>query len=368
MDKKDKPNPINTDTNDRPLEQSSAKAEKERPTRVFLGQTIDGAKVYDRKNSHFHSEGGLTPELLSSALGTIDAKNRNFIKEKVKFDGVVGGKTCVEVGPEDNVVMVYRKGRNGMTPMVKDREMEPCDTITVIMRKTRAPRNQRDYELLTSYIGEGSPREPWDSGIGSEAEKKESEEFWMSHALIYDDDLIDWEKTKAFEFMSESAKEAEQIRQRAFFSGLFINPEEIYSKVQPTLEKPVKHPHVTTAFRPESSQLLLEQIGSDAKIYAVGYGNDGKNEGLLVKVEAEDPEVQAACDALKTPHITLSTSRRGQAKNTAFLEFTPLEKPIDLTGKFGFFSQGEVIRDQEKLAQLKKDIQKNQHSPAEEDD
>lgn len=358
MDKQ--PNLTKSESNaNQPPEQPSVKAEQEKQAKVFLGRTKDGIEVYDRADSHFHYEGGLTPELLESALSVIDTKGKKFIKELIQFDHEVGGKTCVEVGPEDDVVMVYRKGRNGMTPMVKNREMEPCDTVTIIMKKQYAPRSKGYLELLTSYIGEGSPREPWDPGMNSEAERKSSEEFWKTHALIYDDDLIDWEKTKAFEFMSESAKEAEQIRPRAFFSGLFINPKEIYSKIQPTLAKAVKHPHVTTAFRPNSSQLLLEQIGSSAEIYAVGYGNDGQNEGLLVEVKAEDPEVQAACDALETPHITLSTSRKGQAKNTAFLEFIPLEEPINLTGKFGFFSQGKVIRDQENLTQLKNDIHNN---------
>jgi hypothetical protein len=30
--------------------------------KVFLGTTRDGASVYDRIDSHFHGEGGLTPE------------------------------------------------------------------------------------------------------------------------------------------------------------------------------------------------------------------------------------------------------------------------------------------------------------------
>ncbi|MBR3329583.1 hypothetical protein IKG29_03640, partial [Candidatus Saccharibacteria bacterium] len=41
--------------------------------RLFFGRTKDGAEVYDRPDSHFHSEGGLTPELLGEALATIEA-------------------------------------------------------------------------------------------------------------------------------------------------------------------------------------------------------------------------------------------------------------------------------------------------------
>ncbi|MBR3132099.1 hypothetical protein IKG33_01670 [Candidatus Saccharibacteria bacterium] len=330
--------------------------------RVFFGRTKDGAEVYDRPDSHFHSEGGLTPELLKEALSTIETNSRPFIRELVRFDYIIGSKTCVEVGPEDEVVMVYRKGRSGPTPLVKNREASPCDSVTVILRKDRSVRDRDVYETLTSYVGEGSPREPWDPNLTSEEDRKECEDYWKTHALLYDDGLIDWERTKAFEFMSEPAKEAELIRQRTVFAGLFLDPEDLYTKKPATLEKVVKHPHVTTAFKPNSGQLHLDQIGSNAKIYAIGYGNNGENEGLLVKIEADNPEIQEVCDALETPHITLSTSRKGQAKNTAFLDFTPLEEPIELTGQFGLFSQGSVIQNQEKLQQLKDRITTNLQS------
>ena len=324
--------------------------------RLFFGRTKDGAEVYDRPDSHFHSEGGLTPELLGEALATIEANGRPFIKELVRFDHIIGGKTCVEVGPEDEIMMAYRKGRSGPTPLVKNREASPCDSVTVILRKDRSIRDRDVYETLTSYVGEGSPREPWDPNLTSEEDRKECEDYWKSHALLYDDNLIDWEKTKAFEFMSEPAKEAELIRQRTVYAGLFIDPEDLHSKRQATLEKPTKHPHITTAFRPGSDQLHLAQIGSSAKIYAVGYGNDGENEGLLVKIEADNPEIQKVCDALTAPHITLSISKKGQAKNTAHLKFTPLEEPIELKGNYGLFAQGSVIKSQEDIKQLEDKI------------
>ena len=327
--------------------------EKHERERIYFGKTKDGAEVYDRSDSHFHSEGGLTPALLAEALAQIDTQGRPFIKELVHFDHIIGGKTCVTAKPDDEIVMVYRKGRSGMTPMVKNRSAEPSDSVTIVMRKDRSIRDKDVYETLTSYIGDGSPREPWDPNLSSEEDRKECEDFWNSHALLYNDDLIDWERTKAFEFMSTPAKEAELIRQRTVYAGLFLDPEDLYSKKQATLEKVVEHPHVTTAFKPNSDQLYLAQIGSNARIYAVGYGNNGENEGLLVRVKAEDPEIQEACDALDTPHITLSTSKKGQAKNTAFLDFVPLEEPIELTGKYGIFSQGSVLKSQEDLERLK---------------
>ena len=317
--------------------------------RVFLGRTQDGAEVYDRLDSHFHGEGGLTPELLEDAIGRINTGGKDFVKERVDYDHPVGEQTCVGVGPEDEIVMVYRKGRSGQTPMVKNREAEPCNSVMVILRKDRLAPEEATYEMLTSYVGEGSPREPWDPGLSTEEECKESEEYWRTHALIYDDSLIDWVKTKEFEFMSPSMQERELIRPKVLYSGLFVDPSELYGTVQPTLERPIKTPHVTTAFKPNLSQLNLEQLGSEARIFAIGYGNDGQNEGLLVRVEADDPAIQKACDSVKTPHITLSISKNGQAKDTANLEFAPIETPFEITGQYGLYSQGGPVFNRDDL-------------------
>lgn len=328
---------------------TNEKSVNQEKVKVFLGKTEDGAEVYDRDDSHFHGEGGLTTELLSEALSTIDTDGRDFIKETVTFDHPVGEQTCVEVGPEDNIVKVYRKGRSGQTPMVKNREAEPCDSVIVILKKDHSIQDKNVYELITSFVSEGSVREPWDPNLQTEEEQQQSKDFWDSHAIVYNDDLIDWERTKGFEFMSEADRKAELIRQKTVYAGLFLEPDDLFQKVQPTLEKAIEHPHITTSFKPTVEQLNLDQIGSKAKITAIGYGNDGKNEGLLVKIEAENPEIQKACDALETPHITLSLGKGGQAKNTAFLDFEPLERPIELSGAYGLFSQGSVIKEKDEL-------------------
>ena len=317
--------------------------------RAYFGKTKDGADVYDRADgSHFHSEGGLTPELLQAAIGTIDTEGKNFIKRQVNFDRQIGSQTCVDVGPEDEIVMVYRKNRSGQTPMVKNREMKPCSSLVTILKRNRSI-GVNAYELITGYIGEESPREPWDPNLETEEERQKCEDFWHTHALIYDENLIDWEKTKAFEFMSEPARNAELIRQKVVYAGLFVDPGDLHEKAQPTLEREIEYPHVTTSFKPNIDQLHLDQIGEKAKIYAVGYGNDEKNEGLLVRIMSDDPVLQEACDKIETPHITLSISNKGQAKNTAFLDFTMLDEPFMVEGRYGLFSQGKVIADRKEL-------------------
>ncbi len=162
--------------------------------RQFLGTTKDGKNVYDRPNSHFHSEGGLNMEILASALSVISTNDQPYVAETVKFNGIVGKSSCVEVGPEDEAVMVYRTNRSGQTPMVKNREPIDCDTVRVIIRKDDETNDT--YTLITAFVGGDSPREPWDPNIESEEERVESEEFWKTHALIYNDDLIDKERIK----------------------------------------------------------------------------------------------------------------------------------------------------------------------------
>ena len=169
---------------------------------LVFGQTRDGATVRERKDgSHFHAEGGLTKELLSAALATIDTvvdpndKDR-AVRREVKFDRPIGKTTCVEVGPDDQVVMVYRNYRKGLTPMVKNREPAPSDTLSIVLREDEDRPGGKDYILATAYIGEKAPREPWDESIESEEERRRCEEFWKTHALIYNDGLIDQERMK----------------------------------------------------------------------------------------------------------------------------------------------------------------------------
>ena len=98
----------------------------------------------------------------------------------------------------------------------------------------------------------------------------------------------------------------------------------------------------------------LEQLGTGARIIAEGYGNDGKNEGLLVRIEADDPVIQEACDKLKVPHITLSVSEGAKPQDTDKLDFKPLDKPFEIKGEYGLFSQGDII-DKESDAEKLKD-------------
>ena len=311
--------------------------EKKGIEQPILGYTKDGKAVIDRPDSHFHWESGMTQELFTEALGKIDTEERESFLEEVDFGREIGKNHCVEVGPEDEVVYAVRARRRGLTPLVKNREPISCSKMVVVLEKEAEKPNT--YILKTAYIGEGTPREPWDSSIPSDKEFEEAKAFWSNHALIYDDKLIDHEKTAEYNAMTDAEKFNQQMSIMTYYSGLFVNRDELYQACSPKLEKTVDEPHITINFRPEAKQLHLDQVGSNAKITAIGYGNDGKNEGLLVKVESDDPKIQAAVDEVAVPHITLSYSEDSHPMYTSGLEFTPLEQPFEITGTYGIFTR-----------------------------
>jgi hypothetical protein len=163
----------------------------EQPT-TYFGKTADGYKIYDRLNSHIHKEGMQKQQLIAEAISKIYANGINFKKEIVFFDRNIGLKHCVPTSDEDEIIMVYRKGREGKTPIVLNKEPIPCKELTVIIKAM--PDTPDSYILITAYVGGESTREPWDKGITSEEERLECEKFWSTHALIYNQDLIDWER------------------------------------------------------------------------------------------------------------------------------------------------------------------------------
>ena len=159
----------------------------------LLGITKNGVYVYDRKNSHFHEEGGLTKDLLKEAIEKIEFRKkvgsvRNIV---VNMDKVIGKTSCVSLYKDDHVIYVYRKGRIGRTPMVKNRDPEDCDSVTVVLKKIA----EDEAIMLTGYIGKGSPREPWDRSLSHKA-RAEAIYYWRHHALVWNNDLIDWDRTK----------------------------------------------------------------------------------------------------------------------------------------------------------------------------
>ena len=159
---------------------------------TFIGYTRDHYPVYDRTNSHIPTESGLSREIIKEALGYMYANGARFKQKEIRFHRNIGYNQCVKINQGDEVIMVYRKGRAGKTPMVKNRTPEPSIVLTIFIKKDQHLQNS--YILITCFIGKGGFREPWDKNIRSPEERKQCEEYWRTHALIYNPDQIDCER------------------------------------------------------------------------------------------------------------------------------------------------------------------------------
>lgn len=123
------------------------------------------------------------------------------------------------------------------------------------------------------------------------------------------------------------------------YNALFVDNEErkkLLTIGSKHLSKIIAEPHVTLHFRPTAENTYSNLWGGKATLKVVGYANDGKNEGVLVKVKAEDPLLQVLFDSVKTPHITISVSDDGKPVDTAKLDFQ-LCDPITVKATFGAF-------------------------------
>lgn len=160
----------------------------------FITKCANGMNVFNRLNSHLHQN--VSESILKDAISTLTPTER-FQKEVINMNRVIGKSNCVSINEEDEIVYVIRKGRNGPTPMVKNREGMDCSHLTVILKKVDVD----SYILISAFIGTESEPEPWDSNFYDPFtwEKKDNIDedayqksllFWNTHALIYDESEI----------------------------------------------------------------------------------------------------------------------------------------------------------------------------------
>ncbi|SDB15025.1 hypothetical protein [Eubacterium oxidoreducens] len=119
------------------------------------------------------------------------------------------------------------------------------------------------------------------------------------------------------------------------YEGFFLD-----EPLKGSLDKVVINQHITTNFRPYCPK--KDMYGLKGKFEVIGYANDGKNEGYLVRPYSLWSS--ALCGKIKTPHITLSVSEKGKPVDTAKLKFRPCERKV-VTATFGAFTpQGLLLK------------------------
>lgn len=129
------------------------------------------------------------------------------------------------------------------------------------------------------------------------------------------------------------------------YLGCFFTACDFQNKVRSIrrnpLERDIQAPHVTFAYRPQKVDESL--FGKNIHITVIGYGNDGENEGVKVRLYASDPVLQSMIEKIEVPHITIAVSSTGKPVNTRYLEFEEIE-PFDLVGNYGGYTlQGNVV-------------------------
>ena len=147
-----------------------------------------GEIVIDRPDSHLHEGLG---DLLDQALAKINADGRNFIESEIDFGYEIGQASLVETSDQDIIVYAQRPKRAGLTRFAKGRTEEPCQRMTVVLKKGTQNQVPGDYYvILTAYIGYMTPSEPWNekdftARPNPDEAREKAKAFWSNHALVF---------------------------------------------------------------------------------------------------------------------------------------------------------------------------------------
>lgn len=144
--------------------------------KVFVNEK--GISFYPRFNQH-HIHLSLD-EFLPDIINKVQNTELDFIEIEHHFSNVIGKTSCVTVDDSDHILYAKRKGRDGFTKFVKNREPVECNSIFAVFKRTSF-----GYLIITIFIGEKAGREPWDNYA-----TEEDVRFWENHALIYNKNEI----------------------------------------------------------------------------------------------------------------------------------------------------------------------------------
>lgn len=129
------------------------------------------------------------------------------------------------------------------------------------------------------------------------------------------------------------------------YEGLFFDKETtelLHSLEENQLATINDEIHCTFRYHPNEKEIFNDIVGKTFEITIIGYGNDGFNSGFEISLPdkllpyyinyEDDNEL-----LLKVPHITTSLAIDAKEANTKNLKFKPLDKPIIIKGKFGYW-------------------------------
>ena len=108
------------------------------------------------------------------------------------------------------------------------------------------------------------------------------------------------------------------------------------------LAKEIAMPHITFGFRRAVPFSFV--TGADVRVRCIGYGNDGRNEAILVSLD-DDCSFENAYRGVDAMHVTVSVSEGTAPSNSAYIPFAAVDGTHVLRGKTGWFDGVRVRYD-----------------------
>ena len=149
----------------------------------LLCKSLNGQSVYlDIENTHVGLHIQETPELLQLVKEVITASNVSGDKTVIEKDmgRVVGISSLVETTDDDDIVYAKRIGRDTFMRFTRSQGLLPTKFVSVILMKSEG-----GYILWSAWCGKLPPTVP-----EGENEMPQSRIFWQTHALAYDERII----------------------------------------------------------------------------------------------------------------------------------------------------------------------------------
>ena len=158
-------------------------------TKRLLGVSKDGQDVFViNDNKHMAAHAAVSDSILAEGVGKIEINDRPFLMDTVDLGRIIGVDDCVAVTDADDVRLLQRKARKGLSRIVFGRKAEPTRLLTIGICRD----DDNLLTVFTAFFGVKAPKEPWD--CKTEQERAESDAFWAGHALVFNPEAL--EKTE----------------------------------------------------------------------------------------------------------------------------------------------------------------------------
>jgi len=130
----------------------------------------------------------LIPEIASRVILPIDGSRLTC---QISLERVVGQSSLIEtrkIGLSEIAWFAIRKNRMKASRVVPDAAQVDTEIVSIVAN----PVEKNTYELVTAWFGSFAPKEPWDPDLADDTSAyEESINFWCSHALVHDPELME---------------------------------------------------------------------------------------------------------------------------------------------------------------------------------